>query len=260
MASLEVLPFLALALALGFKHSYDADHIVAVSNLLTRTRNLRRATTLSAWWAAGHMVTASVITVAIYLIGRDLIVPLFENFDLAVALMLIAIGVVGLLWEFGLGEPVRAAVRRAFGLHEHPHGHRLFAFVRRLLRIHNHSEDSTDATHRHAHVHFRRFEDHETMLGIGIVHGLASNDELIYLLVGAFGVSTLSEVVAGVGVFSLGVVAGMIVFAVGLSYPMARWGDAKVRRVVNVVAASLSIVFGAYLLLGGKVFNLIPVG
>ena len=260
MASLEVLPFLALALALGFKHSYDADHVVAVSNLLTRTRSLRRATTLGVWWAAGHMATASVITVAIYLIGRDLIVPLFDNFDVAVAVMLIAIGVVALLWEFGLGEPVRAALRRAFGLHEHPHGHRLFAFVRRLRGIHAPLEGPEDATHRHPHLHLRKLEDHETMLGIGIVHGLASNDELIYLLVGAFGVGTLSEVVAGVGVFSLGVVAGMIVFAVGLSYPMARWGDVKVRRVVNVVAASLSLAYGAYLLLGGKGFNLLPIG
>lgn len=29
------LALLALALVLGFKHSYDADHLVAVSNLIT---------------------------------------------------------------------------------------------------------------------------------------------------------------------------------------------------------------------------------
>ena len=100
------------------------------------------------------------------------------------------------------------------------------------------------------------------MLGIGIVHGLASNDEILVLLIASFGMAslTIEGLLVGVGVFSLGVVAGMILFGLGLSYPILRWGDAKVRRVVNVATALLSIAYGIYLLAGFEGINLFPFG
>ena len=100
------------------------------------------------------------------------------------------------------------------------------------------------------------------MLGIGIVHGLASNDEILVLLIASFGMAslTIEGLLVGVGVFSLGVVAGMILFGLGLSYPILRWGDAKVRRVVNVATALLSIAYGTYLLAGFEGINLFPFG
>ena len=100
------------------------------------------------------------------------------------------------------------------------------------------------------------------MFGIGIVHGLASNDEILVLLVASFGLATLTieGLLVGVGVFSLGVVAGMILFGLGLSYPILRWGDVKVRRIVNVVAAALSIGYGLFLLAGHEGINLLPFG
>ena len=33
--------FAVLALLLGFKHSYDTDHIVAVANLVRKSKSLR---------------------------------------------------------------------------------------------------------------------------------------------------------------------------------------------------------------------------
>lgn len=237
----ELVPFLALALALGFKHSYDADHIVAVSNILTRNRDLRRAALVSTTWALGHMVTASIITVGLFLAGGVLLGGFLEHLEIAVAFMLLAIGTVGLLWEYGYHRRIAAFFRRLGGVHEHPHDHG----VRK---------------HRHPHLHLGRRKDHGMMLGIGIVHGLASNDELLILLVAALGVATVPGLLLGVGVFTIGVVVGMIVFAVGLTYPLVRWGDAKVRRVVNVAAAVLSLAYGGLLLLGLGGYNLLPFG
>src|SRR6058998_2570832 len=64
--AIEFAAFIVLALALGFKHSYDADHLVAVSNLIARSPSLRKTMTMSLVWAVGHMLTASIITVALY--------------------------------------------------------------------------------------------------------------------------------------------------------------------------------------------------
>src|SRR6266566_5111699 len=205
--------FVVLALALGFKHSYDADHLVAVSNLLTRSKSLRKTTLMSVSWAAGHMITATIVTVLLYEFRATVLQGVLANLELAIAVMLVVIGVVGLLVEFGL-------------------------------------------IHRHGHRH----EDpqHRTMFGIGIVHGLASNDELLILFVASLSVTSLVGLLGGVGVFSLGVVAGMIVFGIGVSYPVARWGTGRVRRAVSIAAALLSIFYAALLFLGFEGVNLLP--
>ncbi len=228
---MDLLLFLGLALALGFKHSYDADHLVAVSNLLVRSRNLRRTALMSASWAAGHMLTASGITVILFVFRETLLRPFLEQFEVLVGIMLVSIGAVALLWEFRV-------LQRLGLLHEHPHEH-------------------PAGEHQHPHFHLHRFGDHGTMFGIGVVHGLASNDELLILLVASFAIATIEGLLAGVAVFSLGVVLGMVLFAVGISYPMLRWGAAKVRRVIGVVASVLSIAYGILLLLGFQGLNLI---
>src|SRR5437870_8246664 len=68
--AIEFAAFIVLALALGFKHSYDADHLVAVSNLITRSGSIRKTSLISVSWAAGHMVTAAIITVLLYASDR----------------------------------------------------------------------------------------------------------------------------------------------------------------------------------------------
>jgi len=220
--------FILLAVALGFKHSYDADHLVAVSNFLARSTSLRKTTLMSVSWAAGHMATASIITVLLYL-GRDAFLrDVLGPLEIAVAVMLIALGLLSLAWEF--------EILPKFG-----HAHR-----------HRHDEE---AEHEHVHVHPRPYRDHGAMFGIGIVHGLASNDELLILFVSALSVTSLAGLILGVAVFSAGVVIGMISFGLALSYPLQRWDKRRVRRAVTIVAAFLSILYGVLILLGFGGFN-----
>lgn len=229
---MDSLFFIALALALGFKHSYDADHLVAVSNLLTRSRSLRKTALMSASWAAGHMITATVIMILLYEFRQTLLKDFLDNFELVVAVMLVVIGVLGLLIEFGV-------------LHRHPHEHEL--------------EGRRTETHTHTHLHLRSSREHRAMFGIGVIHGLASNDELLLLFLASFSVTSLAGLLGGVGVFSAGVVVGMILFGIGVTYPILRWGQARVRRVVNVGAALLSIGYAVYLFLGYEGINVLPV-
>ena len=226
----EFTAFMILALALGFKHSYDADHLVAVSNLITRSGSVRKASLMSVSWAAGHMLTAAIITVLLYTFGRALLSDFLGHVELLVAVMLLVIGMVGLLWEFNL-----------FHVHEHWHG----------LVQHRHF-------HTWLHGHLTKHGEHKTMFSIGIVHGIASNDELLYLLVVALSVATLGGLLLGVAVFSIGVVAGMILFSIGMNYPILRWGSGSMRRVVNTVVAILSIVYAVLLFTGFGGFNPFP--
>jgi nickel/cobalt transporter (NicO) family protein len=226
----EFAAFMVLALALGFKHSYDADHLVAVSNLITRSKSLRKTSLMSASWAAGHMLTAAILTILLYTFRETLLTPIEDHLDLAVAVMLVVIGVFGLLWEFNV-----------LHVHEHMHG----------FMSHRH-------LHSRRHRHLTDHREHTAMFSIGIVHGLASNDELLALLLVVLGVATLGSILLGVAVFSLGVVAGMILFSVGMNYPILRWGSGQVRRVVNTAVALLSIAYAGLLFAGFEGFNPFP--
>lgn len=223
----ELVVFLGLALALGFKHAYDADHLLAVSNLLARSQSLRKTTLMSVSWAAGHMITATIVTVLLFVFRETLLRGVLAYLELGVAVMLVVLGVFGILAEF-----------HVIHIHAHEHG---------------------GDEHAHAHLHLRPATDHAAMFGIGIVHGLASNDELLLLFVVSLSVTTLAGLLGGVGIFSVGVVLGMVVFSLGMVYPARRWGTERTRRAVSLAAALLSIGYAVVLFLGYGGINLLPI-
>ncbi|HEY4657087.1 MAG TPA: hypothetical protein VIH34_01220 [Candidatus Bathyarchaeia archaeon] len=245
----DVLPvFFGLALLLGFKHSYDADHLVAVSNLLVRSPSTRSTARLSTSWAAGHMLTASIITIALYLSGQTVLNALLDNLQFSVAIMLIVIGVLGIVSETSYyHEHVH---RHLFREHSHAHSHTsLRSTIGRFIRS---SRTLTEQDDTNGHV---SAEPHKTMFGIGIVHGLASNDELLILFTISLSVTSLLGLLLGVGVFSMGVVLGMVVYGIGVTYPIARFGKSRVRKTVNISVAVLSIAYAVLLLAGFETVN-----
>lgn len=218
--------FLGLAMALGVKHAFDGDHLVAVSSLLSRAESRRRTVTMSLSWAAGHMLTAGALTVALFLFRDRLPLGLFAQLDVAVAAMLILVGILALVWELRL-------------IHTHAHAH-------------------GGVVHAHTHLHLLGQHRHSAMAGIGIVHGIASNDELLLLLAASLGVSSLGGLLAGVGVFSAGVVVGMVLFGLALTAPLLRARREGVRRAVSVAAALLSLGYGMAMLAGFPGWNPLP--
>jgi hypothetical protein len=219
---------LALALALGIKHSFDADHVVAVGNILTRARSVGQAFRLSTWWAVGHLATACLISLLLFY-GKETLWPgLIERLDLLVPIMLLAVGVWGLL-----------LARRRVHAHRHAHG-----------------------TRQHAHLHIHVNESHEAkkMGGIGLVHGLASNDELLLILLSVLGAGSALDVVAYVAVFSLGVVLGMGAYAAALQVSVAEARRPVVGWWANLVLSLLSIAYAGWLFAGGDGLNLVPFG
>ena len=211
-----MLEFAALALALGVKHSFDADHLIAVSNLLSNARSAAHAARMSAYWAFGHMLAASLITLAL-LSFKDALLPLvLDKLELAVAAMLVFLGA--------------ASITRALLAHSHRHLH-------------------AGRTHEHFHVHLRGSpagHSHRHMFGVGVVHGLASNDELLVLLTASLGAASAAEMIAGVGIFSAGVALGMLAFAFAFTLPVlrARGRSVLLMRGVNLAVGLASIGYG----------------
>ncbi|MHA2225838.1 MAG: HoxN/HupN/NixA family nickel/cobalt transporter [Candidatus Hodarchaeales archaeon] len=223
---------LFLALILGIKHSFDADHLVAVSGLLTRSETVKRTMSLSLSWSLGHMATASILTIILFTFRETLLKGVLNSLEILVPLMLILIAFLTLAWEFDL-------------IHYHRHEHQG-----------EHTDQSAEHSHFHPHISKNRKNEHGAMVGIGIVHGIASNDELLLLFTLTLGINSLFGILAGVLFFTVGVIAGMVVYGLSINFPIQKWGQKRVSRVINVSIASLSIFYAVWLLVGLEGINI----
>ena len=207
------LSFMGLALLLGLKHSYDADHILAVSHFLRKAHSLGSALGMSVNWAAGHMIMAGIVTTLLYTFRQSILSTLLAHFDKIIGIMLIGLGLLGLKDLFA---------------HSHAHSHGA-------------------ARHAHAHSHQSKSHVHPHMFGIGILHGLASNDEMLILFTASLGLSSLPGILMGVGVFSIGVVTGMVMFSLIFSNAMNSTSNNGYRW-VTILTGTSSIGYGLLLL------------
>ncbi|MHA2171161.1 MAG: hypothetical protein ACXAB7_14800, partial [Candidatus Kariarchaeaceae archaeon] len=229
--------------------------VVAVSSILTRSTRLGKTIKLSLSWALGHMVTAGIITYLLYLSKDYLFDRILGHFEIIVAVMLIGIGALTILWEFDILRSGR-----------HSHGH-----------IHD-EVDTTELDVHQDHMHIQNQEvdvenvvnlDHghflgvkndvQAIAGIGIIHGLASNDELIILLTLTLGLDNFFLIFLGLVVFSFGVIVGMISWGSLLNMPVLKMQKEKITKSISVSVAIAAIIYGTYSLLGGEGINLLPI-
>ena len=216
---LEILLFLGFALLLGFKHSFDLDHLLTVSNFLTKSGSLKSAFKTGASWALGHIVTTAAITILLFVFRESLLNKILTHFDKIAGVMIIVIGIITLKNFFVIHR------------HKHKHGKKLHSHLHIHTKIHH-------SNHLHNHL-----------FGIGIIQGLASNNELFILLTASLGISTIGSIILGIGAFSIGTILGMILFSLIFSYQLIKAYSGKIYKFVTFSTGFLSIVYGCLVLL-----------
>lgn len=91
----QVLPIL-FAAVIGFGHAFEADHLVAVSNLVTKRSKIKLAIKDGIYWGLGHTSTILLIGVTI-LLGKLMIDERYFGYlEACVGLMLLFIGLLRL--------------------------------------------------------------------------------------------------------------------------------------------------------------------
>ena len=251
---LDLIPLLAVGLLLGVRHATDADHVLAVSTIVSRERSLRGAAAIGALWGLGHGLTVIAVGCAILLFGVVIPPRLGLAMEFAVGVMLVLLGLFSLV----------AVVRRASEArvpHENRHGHDL-----RHAHLHRHG----DYAHSHAHGHAEGAHGHDETstpqawldrhfgglgpyqlarpLVVGVVHGLAGSAAVALLVLAA-----IRDPVWGFAylvMFAAGTIAGMLLVTVAMAVPLAA-GAARLPRLavgIRVAAGALSLVFGLFLM------------
>ena len=87
---------LFLGFFLGMRHATDADHVVAVTNIVSQQRSIRSVAWTGILWGIGHSLTVFVVGAAIACFGFVISKRMGLSLDFSVAIMLIILGLLNL--------------------------------------------------------------------------------------------------------------------------------------------------------------------
>jgi high-affinity nickel-transport protein len=228
----QLVAVLLLGLFLGMRHATDADHVVAVTTIVSRERSVRAAGLVGAVWGIGHTLTILVVGGAIILFGLVIPPRLGLSMELSVALMLVVLGVANFA---GAGKRLEEAARPAGAAHPHAHeptrlGLRPAQFVRSLV--------------------------------VGVVHGLAGSAAVALLVL-----TTIRDArwaLLYLLVFGAGTVVGMMILTSMIAVPFAVAADkfARVNRrmvqVTSLVSIGLGLLLAWKIGIAGGLFSAAP--
>jgi ABC-type nickel/cobalt efflux system permease component RcnA len=231
LTSLSAFALLGLGFVFGLKHATEADHIVAVSAIVSEQRSLLRSATVGALWGIGH--TASLFLVGIIVLALRVAVPesVAHWLEFGVALMIIGLGASAL---------VRALRRRA-DVHLHQHKHDGVAHVH--LHFHERGTEHTGSVSAHSHAVSRiGFKP----LLVGAMHGLAGSAALTLLVLAQ--IQSIALGLLYLAVFGIGSIFGMLLMSglIGLPFVLSARRFNGVHYGLQTVAGALSIVFGLW--------------
>jgi cytochrome c biogenesis protein CcdA len=221
---LSIIFILLTGLGLGFAHSLDPDHVVAVSTLLCNNKSIRKSITSATVWGIGHSTVLFIIGLLVLTLSVVIPQSVLRLFDSAAGVLLIILGV--LVIRPLIAERIRSDQIN----HEHTHSHP-------QLHPHSHPHDQIkDNHHGHAHLHKSALT--------GALQGLGGSAALMLVTL-----STVNSVGVGlvfICLFGVGVILGMIGIAclVGSVLAYTASNLEKVHKIIKALTGSVSIVFG----------------
>lgn len=237
----QILLAVGLGFLLGIKHATDADHLVAMSTLVSRSKRFGVSWLLGAAWGIGHTVT--IVAVGLLIIGLKLAIParIGAGMELSVGIMLCVLGVMNVagygLGKLGIEEHV----------HEHGHGEE---------HHHHLSVEGAARSHRHSHAHSRPLEELLRAagrfqlwraFGVGLLHGLAGSSAIALMVLAAM--PGFWPGMIYLFVFGAGTLAGMIglstIMEGALFLAVSRF---DLQRLVASGAGWMSLGFGLYIM------------
>ena len=228
------LPFFFQALLLGFQHTFEPDHLAAVSVLATSRRSLRadfwRILFRSSQWALGHGLSLMLLSVAALAFKSSLPTALSGLVEVwVVGPVMIVLGVL--------------ALRRAATLVTHVHAHQ--AAHSPAVPAVGAAAAGTPALHTHPHDGAARGTRISRSFGVGMLHGAAGTGGALAI---ALGLAADSPAMA-LGILaleSLGVLLAMSAYALLLVYAAKRLAarHTALLRGLNVVVGLVSIAVG----------------
>lgn len=220
---------LTLGFFLGLKHATEADHLAAVSAIVTERKSLFSSAAIGGLWGLGHTLSLLVVGVLVLLLDFRLSERLENALEFCVGVMLVLLGANVFRKIIQGGE---------LHFHEHKHGNHKHAHP----HIHNSEVKDAEQTHH-------GFSLSPRALIIGMVHGLAGSAALMLLILETIESKTIGALY--ILIFGVGSIGGMILmsFLVGLPFHFTALRLTRFNLLLRGGAGLFSIFWGAKMIL-----------
>lgn len=239
---------LAVGFFLGMRHATDADHVIAISTIVSRQRSVRSAAMVGAIWGLGHTLTVALVGGAILLFTIVIPPRLGLAMEFAVGVMLVLLGVLNLT---GMNLWIRDNIHIAPGGHGHTHAHGDYAHSHMHghgQAQHGHAEDQTPQAWLDRKLGGLGVYQLARPLIVGVVHGLAGSAAVALLVLTAIDDPLWGMVY--LLLFGVGTIAGMMLITVAIAAPFAYSMERfpRFNAYLRVASGLLSVGFGLFLI------------
>lgn len=201
---------------LGLKHALDADHVVAVSTIVSQTRTVKKSVFAGVMWGIGH--TLALLAAGLLVLTLKLKIPdrLALGFEFLVGVVLVILGL--------------DLFRKLF---------------RGQIHIHKHEHDGLQHSHLHSHEQIATHDHTHRSLIVGLFHGLAGSAAVML-----FALATVNSTIQGIFfiiIFGFGSILGMMGVSLFIGLPFVITDQfTRVNLIVKILAGSASILLGVF--------------
>jgi ABC-type nickel/cobalt efflux system permease component RcnA len=223
------------------QHAFEADHVAAVSSIVSRRQGVAKISMHGVAWGLGHTLTLALVAGTCLFLKTSLDEAIAEKLELCVGVMLVGLGlhVLYRLWRD----------RVHIDAHKHADG---------IVHLHAHSHRDDHAPHaRSAHQHEHPNSLPWRTLLVGTMHGMAGSAALVVLA--ASQITTVWGGITYIFLFGIGSVAGMALLSAVIALPLTYTAKSLTagNRALQGVIGTVTIALGLRIVheAGGAVFG-----
>ena len=227
-STVSTLGTLGLGFIIGLRHATEADHLAAVSTIVSERKSVWSSAFVGALWGFGHTISLFIAGVFVLLLNFQISEKTERILEFCVGIMLVLLG---------LNVIRKLLTGGKFHFHTHEHGERAH------VHPHIHTPGTEDAPETH-----HGFKFSPRSLFIGMVHGFAGSAALMLAMI-----PTIESRLVGllyIIIFGVGSIGGMILmsFLVGLPFHFTSKNFNRFNYVLQSIAGIASIGIGLYII------------
>jgi sulfite exporter TauE/SafE len=219
----SVFAILVIGFVIGLYHAVEADHLAAVSAIVSERKSAIASSLIGGLWGLGHTLSLFIVGGLVIFLKLQISESLEAKLEAIVGVMLVALGA--------------NAIRKLFRSEK--------------IHVHQHEHGGSQHVHLHAHKDTKEVSHHglsPRSLFVGMVHGLAGSAGLMLIVVPTIESPMLA--LAYILIFGVGSIAGMMLMSMLMSVPLVFTANrfTMVNRGIRVLAGLFSLIWGVLLI------------